>query len=202
METLVCDKNQGDYDGGDLSCTAASLLWGRYCLEKTPTKKDMHKILEAGGRIWNTWHRTSENGNALPCWTEVVKTYPGIFENIEVVYETNGVFSSQNDVDEELKEWLLVGIKEAIDHVTEKGPRSAVITVGSSSYAFSNDTKHLFFFDSHGSGEQTNGNAYMLRFATKDDLHTFIANNFTIHSEFTLVVFQKVQGEDTVAERT
>ena len=193
METLICDKSQGDYDGGDLSCTAASLLWGRYCLEKTPTKRDMHKILEAGGRVWKTWYEKSETNNSLPCWTEVVKTYPGIFENIEVVYETNGVFSGE--VDEDLKQWLVVGINDAIEHVTEKGPRSAVITVGFSSYAFSNNTKNLFFFDSHGSGDQTNGKAYMLRFSSKEDLHTFIHNNFIVNSQFTLVVFQKVVGE-------
>ena len=197
METLICDKNQGDYDGGELSCTAASLLWGRYCLEKTPTKRDIHKILEAGGRIWKTWHDNSEHTHLLPCWTEVVKTYPGIFEKIEVVYETNGVFSG--DVGEDLKEWLVVGINDAIEHVTDiqKGPRSAVITVGFSTYAFSNNTKNLFFFDSHGSGGQTNGKAYMLRFASKKDLHTFIQNNFIVNSQFTLVVFQKVVGEIT-----
>ena len=79
METLICDKNQGDFTGGDLSCTAAALLWGRYCLEKIPNKNDLHKILEAAGRVYQTWSSRT-NSYVLPCWKDVVQTHPGVFD--------------------------------------------------------------------------------------------------------------------------
>ena len=187
MEPIICDKSQFDISGGTLSCTAAALLWGRYCLEKIPKKNDMNRILDAGVELYTKWRKTSKN--SMPCWKELIRIYPAMFSKIGLVYETNGVIGGQPDL--ELKEWLIVTLEEALEYLCQENhPRSILLTVGNASYGMNYDgSKNIHFFDSHGS-IKTRGNAYMLRFTQEDDLKTFVQNNFIEDSEFTMLVYE------------
>jgi len=120
---------------------------------------------------------------------DVKSAYPGIFDGIEVVYETNGYIGSTV----ENEAFLLSTIGMCVSMLTADETRSAILTTNCSSYGLNHQGDVFYFFDSHGS-IRTHGNAYVLRIHSDDDLKTFIHSNFQENAEFSLVVLRLKDG--------
>ena len=189
METLEASRSQFDVKDGATSCTSASCLFARTTLERKPSKKDLNKIIDAAAIIWKQWKSTSPGLTSHQTWMDVKRTYPKIFEGIAVVYETNGYVGST----EANKAFMLSTIETCVDQLAADETRSAVFTTNCSSYGLNHQGDVFYFFDSHGSS-RTNGNAYVLRIHSQDDLKTFIQSNFQNNAEFSLVVLRIEDG--------
>ena len=186
METLEASRSQFDLVHGATSCTSTSCLFARTMLERSPCKEDLNKILEAGAVIWKKWKTTYPSNRTHQTWVDVQKTYPGIFEGVDIYYETNGYVGST----QENQDFLLATIDTCVEKLTaDDEPRSAIFTTNESSYGLNHQNTQFYLFDSHGS-TRTNGNAYVLRLHSADDVKTFLSSNFQEHAEFSLVVLR------------
>ena len=185
METLEASRSQFDVVSGAASCTSASCLFARTALEKAPCKADLNKILDAAAIIWKQWKTRFPSCHTHQTWMDVKKTSPAIFEDVEVVYETNGYIGST----EEHQDFLLSTVGRCVDELQADETRSAVLTTNNSSYGLLYRAPVYYFFDSHGS-PRTHGNAYVLRLHSSKDLNTFLVSNFQKQAEFSLVVLR------------
>ena len=197
MDKIECDFNQFDVPHGHFSCTSTAFLCARFFLEVQPTKDDLHRILHAGGKVWNQWYMNQQQEVGIrhnfQYWKDVVRTFPGIMNDVKVVYETNGVVGQE--LDDSSKNFLLTTLEDALEHVrTSDTPKSSVLTIDNASYAINANNQYIYFFDSHGKSNLfgAGDGAYYIRVRNHADMVDYL-NDFLGHcygSEFTLVVFE------------
>jgi len=117
-------------------------------------KAALHRAMRAGAFAYQAWGAGPEEpprARLLQCWADVRRTFPGLFEGLEAVFESNGFFG-RAAAPAFPQYTTFADAMLALQATAPEGARAGVLTSGGGSYGLAHDGAYWYLFDSHAVG--------------------------------------------------